>query len=163
MFQYKNSQIIAIIQISAIIWTTTMKPSYFLIFFYFFFVFFSLKRLVLVCFGWWVVDWDKRFSLLLLILNLVQFYLLSRVLRSQCLLSRLSFLRPLSLGEGAVPAASDATKNIQSAQKDTNDSACQYKKLQIQMVCCRAQRAVNALAKLGHIMSFPLLNSKIAD
>jgi hypothetical protein len=46
------------------------------------------------------------------------------------LLSRLSFLRPLSLGEGAVPARSDSER----AQKDTNDSACQYKKLQIQMV-----------------------------
>jgi hypothetical protein len=45
MFQYKNSQIIAIIQIKiAIIWATTMKPSYFSIFFFcsgFFFFFFE--------------------------------------------------------------------------------------------------------------------------
>jgi len=69
MFQYKNSQIIAIIQIKiAIIWATTMKPSYFSIFFCSGFFSFSLKRLlVLVCFGWWVVDWDKRFSFLLLL------------------------------------------------------------------------------------------------
>jgi hypothetical protein len=44
------------------------------------------------------------------------------------LLSRLSFLRPLSLGEGAVPI-SGQFKNRK--RKDTYDSACQYKKLQI--------------------------------
>jgi len=44
------------------------------------------------------------------------------------LLSRLSFLRPLSLGEGAVPV-SGQFKNRK--RKDTYDSACQYKKLQI--------------------------------
>jgi hypothetical protein len=47
MFQYKNSQIIAIIQIKiAIIWATTMKPSYFSIFFLFRFFFFFFEAVV---------------------------------------------------------------------------------------------------------------------
>jgi len=61
MFQYKNSQIIAIIQINC---NNLDDNNEAVLFFDLFFLLFSfsLKRLVLVCFGWWVVDWDKRFS-----------------------------------------------------------------------------------------------------
>lgn len=63
MFQYKNSHIIGIIQINC---NNLDDNNEAVLFFDLFFLLFSLKRLVLVCFGWWVVDWDKRFSLLLL-------------------------------------------------------------------------------------------------
>jgi len=61
MFQYKNSQIIAIIQIN--LGHNLNDNNEAVLFFDLFLFTFSLKRmLVLVCFGWWVVDWDKRFS-----------------------------------------------------------------------------------------------------
>jgi hypothetical protein len=61
MFQYKNSQIIAIIQIN--LGHNLNDNNEAVLFFDLFLFIFSLKRmLVLVCFGWWVVDWDKRFS-----------------------------------------------------------------------------------------------------
>jgi hypothetical protein len=74
------------------------------------------------------------------------------------LLSRLSFLRPLSLGEGAVPI-SGQFKNRK--RKDTYDSACQYKKLQI-IVPLFLRENINAF--FLQVQSFPLFNSyKIAD